>query len=179
MKKIILTLVLAATTLGGVAFGQSNFGHIDTQKVLDTMPSRKTAMMELEKFEARAVRELQETQKKLQADYAKLQEEGASMSKTAYEWEEERLMKKSQEFQTRQQELDQQMKVLGDELNAPILTLIKEAVSKVSKVEKLNYVLDVSTLLYSDGKDITDKVIKEVLKVEAEAKAKAASTTKE
>lgn len=174
MKKLILTLVIAATTIGGFAFGQTNLGHVDTQKVLDTMPSRKTAMAELNKFEERAVRELQETQKKLQADYAKLQEEGASMSKTAYDWEEERLMKKSQEFQTRQQELDQQMKVLGDQLNAPILKSIKEAVAKVSKAEKLNYVLDVSSLLYSDGKDITNKVIQEVLKMEAEAKAAAA-----
>ncbi|PWH81331.1 OmpH family outer membrane protein [Brumimicrobium oceani] len=172
MKKLMLILVMAVTTLGA-AYGQSSMAHVNTQKVLDTMPSRKNAMTELENFERRAVKELQETQQKLQGDYTKLQQEKASMSPTAYKFEEERLMKKSQEFQTRQQELDEQIQILSQELNAPILKTVQDAVAKVSKTEKVDYVIDESSLLYSGGRDITMLVIKEVLRVEREAAAKA------
>lgn len=170
MKKLMLALFVAVLTFGSVQ-AQSNLAHVSTQKVLDTMPSRKSAMVELERFEERAFRELQETQKKLQDDYNKLQSEKDGMSPTAYKFEEDRLMRKSQEFQQRQQELDQQIKYLGEELNGPILDMVQKAVETVCKIEKIDYVLDESTLLYSKGRDITDKVVKEVLKLEAAAAA--------
>ncbi|MEX1192155.1 MAG: OmpH family outer membrane protein [Brumimicrobium sp.] len=166
MKKLVLLSLMVVLT-AGFAFTQNSIAHLNSQKVLDTMPSRKAAMTEVENFEKRAVRELQETQQKLQSDYAKLQQEKATMSKTAYKFEEDRLMKKSQEFQERQQELDQQIQVLSQELNEPILERLQKAVDAVSKAEKLDYVIDESSLLYSKGKDITDKVTVEVLKLEA------------
>ena len=176
MKKLILILLVAVTAFGTTAYGQTSIAHVNTQVVLDTMASRKSAMVELENFERRAVKELQETQQKLQGDYAKLQQEKSTMSPTAYKFEEERLMKKSQEFQTRQQELDQQIQILSQELNAPILDIVQKAVAKVSKQEKISYVIDESSLLYSGGRDITDLVVKEVLAMEKE---KAATAPKE
>jgi len=169
----MLILLMAVTTFGA-AYSQSSMAHVNTQKVLDTMPSRKNAMKELDKFENRAVKELQETQQKLQGDYTKLQQEKPTMSPTAYKFEEERLMRKSQEFQTRQQELDEQIQILSQELNAPILERVQTAVKKVSKQDKVDYVIDESSLLYSGGKDITKLVIEEVLRLEREAAAKAA-----
>ncbi|HLW39258.1 MAG TPA: OmpH family outer membrane protein [Brumimicrobium sp.] len=168
----MLTLFIAVLTFGA-AYSQTSLAHVNTQRVLDTMPSRKHAMQELDKFEERAIQELQETQRKLQEDYGKLQQEQSTMSPTAYKFEEDRLMRKSQEFQQRQQELDQQIRILGDELNKPILDRVQKSVEKVCKLEKIDYVLDESTLLYSKGRDITDKVIVEVLKLEAEATAAA------
>src|SRR5690554_457737 len=175
MKKLMLILLIAVTTLG-TAYGQISIAHVNTQKVLHTMPSRINAMKELENFERRAIKELQETQQKLQADYTKLQQEQKTMSPTAFKFEEERLMKKSQEFQTRQQELDQQIQILSQELNAPILEMVQSAVAKICKQEKISYVIDESSLLYSGGRDITDLIVKEVLVME---KAAAAAAPKE
>lgn len=171
MKKFVVILLIAIVSVG-TAFGQSSIAHLNSQRVLDTMPSRKAAMKEVENFEKRAIQELQETQQKLQQDYAKLQQEKATMSPTAYKFEEDRLNKKAQEFQQRQQELDQQIQILSQDLNEPILERLQKAVDAVSKVEKLEYVIDESSLLYSKGKDITDKVIVEVLKLEQQAAAK-------
>ncbi|PKR81139.1 hypothetical protein CW751_06025 [Brumimicrobium salinarum] len=173
MKKLMLIFLIAVTTFGTVK-AQSSVAHVNTQKVLDTMPSRKSAMKELESFEKRAVKELQETQQKLQADYGKLQQEQKTMSPTAFKFEEERLMKKSQEFQTRQQELDQQIQILSQELNAPILELVQKAVKKVCEDQKIDYVIDESSLLYSGGKDITQAVIVKVLEMEKNAATKEA-----
>ncbi|RFC54530.1 OmpH family outer membrane protein [Brumimicrobium aurantiacum] len=168
MKKLMLLFLMAVTTFGA-AFSQSSMAHVNTQKVLDTMPSRKSAMKELANFEERAVKELQETQQKLQADYQKLTQEQGSMSPTAFKFQEERLMKKSQEFQTRQQELDEQIQILSQELNAPILERVQKAVETVCKAEKIDYVVDESSLLYSGGRNLTPLVVKEVLKMEKEA----------
>jgi len=168
----MLTLFIAVLSFGA-AYSQTSLAHVNTQRVLDTMQSRKNAVKELEKFEERAIQELQETQRKLQEDYNKLQQEQGSISPTAFKFEEERLMRKSQEFQQRQQELDQQIRILGEELNKPILDMIQQSVEKVCKMEKIDYVIDETALLYSNGRDITDKVIVEVLKLEAEAQAAA------
>jgi Skp family chaperone for outer membrane proteins len=167
MKKLVV-LVVATVAFLTTGLSQSNFAHVNTQRVLDTMPSRKAAILEIEKFEERAMNELQETQTKLQADYQKLQTEKGTMSPTAYKFEENRLMKKSQEFQQRQQELDQQIQYLSQELNEPILETVQKAIEKVSQLEKVDYVLDESGLLYAKGKDLTNKVIAEVMKMENE-----------
>lgn len=171
MKKFLVILLIAVVSVG-TSFSQNSIAHIDSQKILDTMPSRKAAMKEVENFEKRAIKELQETQQKLQEEFTILQQD-KTMSSTARKFEEDRLNKKAQEFQQRQQELDQQIQILSQELNRPILARLQKAVDIVSKAEKLNYVLDASSLLYSNGNDITNKVIIEVLKLEQEAAASA------
>lgn len=173
MKKFVVILLITIVSVG-TAFSQNSIAHLNSQRVLDTMPSRKAAMKEVENFEKRAIQELQETQQKLQQDYAKLQQEKATMSPTAYKFEEDRLNKKAQEFQERQQELDQQIQILSQDLNKPILERLQKAVDVVSKAEKLDYVIDESSLLYSNGKDITSKVIVEVMKLEQQAANKTA-----
>lgn len=169
MKKLILLLVVTLMMgSGSYLNAQSSMAHVNTQRIMDTMPSRKAALKERERFEQRAMKELQETQQKLQQDYQKLQEEKASMAPTAFKFEENRLMKKSQEFQERQQELDQQVQILSQELNEPILDRVQKAIEIVAKQEKVDYVIDEAALLYGNGKNITNKVIKEVMKMENE-----------
>lgn len=165
MKKLMLILFVVAASVG-TSFGQSTIAHVNTQKVLDTMPSRVKAMKEVDRFQKKSVKELQETQQKLQEDYGTLQKEKANMSPTAYKFEEERLMKKSQDFQDRQQELDRQIQTLSKDLNAPILQRVQTAVATVCKTKKIDYAIDESSLLYSNGTDITKDVVKEVLRLE-------------
>lgn len=165
MKKLILVVVISVFGLINV-IAQSTVAHVNTQRILDTMPSRKAAIKQMEQFEERAMQELQETQAKLQSDYQKLMAEKDNMVPTAFKFEENRLMKKSQEFQQRQQELEQEIQILGNELNEPILDRVQKAIEIVCKNEKIDYVMDETGLLYAKGKDITNKVIKEVMVLE-------------
>lgn len=167
MKKVALIAVMILATI--VTYSQSSIAHVNSQKVMDTMPSMKAAEKEITKFEDKAIKELQETQKQLQAEFTKFEQERSTMSPTAAKFEENRLRKKSQDFQTRQQELDQQIQILSQELNAPILERVQKAVEIVCKREKVDYVVDESYLLYSNGRDLTNMVIKEVLRMEREA----------
>jgi outer membrane protein len=166
MKKIGVLVILLFSM--GFSFAQS-FVHVDSQRILDTMPSRKKAMDELANFETRAMKEMEEAQNKFNLEYTDFQNNANTMSATARRFEEDRLNKKYQEMQARGQELDQQMNILANDLNAPILERVQKAIENVAKTEKLDYVLDKTVLLFSNGKDLTDKVIIEVMKLENSA----------
>ena len=61
MKKLVLALIVMFTA--GAAVAQSKVGHVDTQKLFDTMPSRKSVEADLAKFEKDGSDELQEMYK--------------------------------------------------------------------------------------------------------------------
>lgn len=176
MKKLLFITAVVLFT-GSFVNAQSSIGHVDIQEVLDTMPSRKMAQNEVSNFREKAMIELKESEQKLYADAEKLDQERASMSQTAIRFEENRLMKKQQELQERSRELEQQIQILNQELNSPILEMVQEIIESVAKSEKLDYIIDETQLLYAKGKDITSKVIDEVLKLEKE-KAGAVGTSR-
>jgi len=169
MKKVLLVLALA---FSGIALNaQTKVAHINSQALLDTLQSRKDAMAKLKKFEAEGVEELQEMQKSFETAYVRYQQGQADMSPVIKKMEEEKLMKKQQALETRQQELEQQMQIYGQELNKPILELVQSAVNNVAEKEKISYVLDETVTLYFKGNgaiDLTSKVMTELLKLEAE-----------
>ena len=61
MKKLLLALVVMFSV--GTVMAQSKVAHVNSQKLLDTLPSRKIAMTKLQEFEANGVKELQEMEK--------------------------------------------------------------------------------------------------------------------
>jgi Skp family chaperone for outer membrane proteins len=63
MKKLLLALVVMFSV--GTVMAQSKVAHVNSQKLLDTLPSRKVAITKLQDFEASGVKELQE----MEADF--------------------------------------------------------------------------------------------------------------
>lgn len=154
----------------GALFAQSKVGHVNSQKLLDTLQSRKNAISALRKFEEDGYKELQEMQKDLEAAYAKYDQAAAGMSPVIQKIEQEKIMKKEQSLQDRQQGLQQEMQVYSQELNRPILERVQKAVDIVAERKKLNYVIDESTTLYfKGGTDLTQEVMVELLRLDAEA----------
>jgi outer membrane protein len=87
--------------------------------------------------------------------------------------EEEKLMKKQQNIQDREQGLNQEMQMYSQDLNKPILERVQKAVEIVSDRKKLNYVIDESvTLYFKGGMDITAEVVVELMRLDAEANKK-------
>ena len=167
MKRGLLILVLAVLALNVNA--QTKIAHINSQVLLDTLQSRKDAMAKLKKFEEEGVLELQEMNKSLEAAYVRYQQNEKDWSPVIKQMEEEKLQKKQVALQTRQQELEQQMQIYGQELNKPILELVQTAVNNVAESKKLSYVLDETvTLYFKGGIDITNEVMTELLKLEKE-----------
>ncbi|MCH2231864.1 MAG: OmpH family outer membrane protein [Crocinitomicaceae bacterium] len=167
MKKFLLAigLVLGA----GSSMAQSKVAHVNSQTLLDTLPSRKVAIVKLQEFESNGVKELQEMEADFNAAVAKYQAGAADMSPVIVKIEEEKLMKKQQALQEREQSLNAEMQAYSEELNTPILGMVQKAVKVVSERMKINYVIDESvTLYFGGGLDITDEVIVELLKMDKE-----------
>jgi len=162
MKKVLLALVLVLSVSS--LFAQSKVAHVNSQTLLDTLPSRKVAIQKLQDFEKNGVMELQEMEADFNKAVAKYQAELPNMSPVIAKIEEEKLMKKQQALQDRETALNSEMQAYSQELNAPILARVQKAVEIVSERLKINYVIDESvTLYFKGGQDITDLVIKELL----------------
>jgi outer membrane protein len=167
MKNLLL-LVTVFVSLS--VFGQSKIGHVNSQKLLDTMQSRRMAMKKLDDFRAEGIKELQEMQKAFETAYVKFEQTSKDMSPVLLKMEQDKLMKKQQDIEARQGELEQGLQVYNEELNKPILDRIQKAIEIVADRKKLSYVIDESAALYfKGGIDCTAEAVIEVLKLDAEA----------
>ena len=171
MKKTILFIALMFSALSASA--QMKLAHVNSQQLLDTMPSRKDALEKLRKFEQDGYLELQEIQKDLESAYKRYEQNKGAMSPVILKIEEEKIMKKQQGLEDRQTALQQELQIYNQELNKPILARVQKAVEIVSDRKKINYVLDESSTLYfKGGMDITAEVLVELLILDGAAMKK-------
>lgn len=149
---------------------QTKIGHVNSQVLLDTLPSRKVAMDKLKVFQEEGYKELQEMQKSFEAAYQAYLLKEKDLSPMMQQIEKEKLMKKQQAIEERQEQLERELQIYSDELNRPILDRVQKAVEIVADRKKLSYVIDEgSTLYFKGGIDCTAEVIVELLKLDAEA----------
>jgi outer membrane protein len=168
MKKLVLILIAVISVQ--VVSAQSKIAHVNTQELLDTMPSRKQAIKEIRAFQEEGMKELMEMEdqlRKLYQEYQVAQEKGESP--LMLEMKGKKIQAKEQAYQERQATLEQDLQILSNRYNEPILQRVQDAVKIVSERKKLNYVLDISSTLYASGDDITKEVMLEVLRLEKEA----------
>lgn len=169
MRKLFFALALAIISISGAA-AQTKVGHVNSQKVLDTIPSRQAAMRDIEQLQNMGIKELTEMDSLLNV-------KGRQYELHQAEWPE--LTRKNQEnairdlqarIQAREQAIDRDIQIAGNEANRKALEQVKTAVATISKLKKLNYVIDESVLLYyADGVDITNEVIAEVIRLDKAA----------
>jgi outer membrane protein len=175
MKKLFFALVIALTAVTS-AQAQSKVAHVNSQKLLDTMPSRKKAIAEINELERRGSDELKVMNDNLQKEYNLYMERQPKQSAEMNRYDEGHLSKLQGDLQDRQAQIEQILQEMSAKLNDEILASVKEAVDIVAKRKGLNYVIDESTTLYASGTNITNEVIPELLRIDAEkSKAKAAT----
>lgn len=165
MKNFLLAIALVLGA--GSVIAQSRVAHVNSQTLLDTLPSRQVAILKLQEFETNGVKELQEMEADFNAAVSKYETTRPNMSPVIIKIEEEKLMKKQQALKEREQSLNSEMQAYSQELNIPILGMVQKAVKIVSERLKVNYVIDESvTLYFAGGTDITNEVITELLKMD-------------
>jgi outer membrane protein len=168
MKKTLSIVALLFVT--NFAISQSKVAHVDSQQLLDTMPSRALALKEIKDIEEEFKTELQTMYEEYEKTRAKLEAERSSLSPTIIKSRETNLMGLGQRIQEREQTIQNELQIRAQELNQPIFERVKQAVDIVADRKKLNYVIDGSNMLYTKGgMDITAEVIVELLKLDAAA----------
>ena len=170
MKQILVAFALVISSLG---FSQTKIGHVNSQKLLDTLSSRKIALKKLEDRQKEGMQELEEMQKSFEMAYRKHQETKKDKTPMLIEIDESNLMKKQQAIEMRQQSLEQEIQAYNEELNKPILERIQKSIEIVAERKKLNYIIDESvTLYFKGGIDCTTEVMTELLRLDAETMKK-------
>lgn len=168
MKKVLLGLFVA---IGFSTFAQTKIGHVDSQKLLDTLPSRKEAIRKLDSVKLAGMEDLKIMDADFQKAYQDYLPKQSTMSPAERQIIEGRLMQKQQILEATQASLEEGLQLLSEELNKPILDRVQKSIDIVADRKKLNYVLDVSATMYSKGGiDITAEVITELLLLDAAAK---------
>ena len=94
MKKLLVALMVILST---GAMAQQKIGHVNSQKLLDTLPSRKVAMKTLKDFEESGTKELMEMEDDLNKSYAIYMEKEKSLAPIMQKIEQEKLQKKQAE----------------------------------------------------------------------------------
>jgi len=168
MKKIFLALVITFSLSSIMAQTNLKFGHVDYAKVTDSIPTKLAADKEMQQFIADGQKTIQELQTMLQRDVDVYRRDLDSMSALRREITEKNLQEQQAILENKQTTLQSDLEIYDSRLYKPIEKSFKEAVKNVSKKYKLNYVFDVSTMLfYEGGLDITKEVKQELIKLEA------------
>jgi outer membrane protein len=168
MKNVLLGLFVV---IGFSSFAQTKIGHVDSQKLLDTLPSRKDAIRKIDSMKTAGMDELRIMDADFQKAYQDYITNQASKSPAERQIIEGRLMQKQQMLEATQASLEEGLQLRSEELNEPILKNVQKAIAIVAERQKLDYVIDVTSTMYSKGNlDITKEVIVELLLLDAAAK---------
>ena len=168
MKNVLLGLFVV---IGFSTLAQTKIGHVDSQKLLDTLQSRKDAIRKLDSMKTAGTEELKIMDADFQKAYQDYMTNQASKSPAERQIIEGRLMQKQQMLEATQASLEEGLQIVSEELNKPILERVQKSIDIVADRKKLNYVLDVSATMYSKGGlDITSEVITELLLLDAAAR---------
>jgi outer membrane protein len=178
MKKLFLALIVFAG-LGSTAIAQGKIGHVRMEVLWDTIPSTQIAADKFTKYEQMLVTELQEMQMTIQKaykDYETMMSAAEKPSDMRRQIAEQEIQKKEAALQERQRTMQLERQARQQELEGPIQDRILKAIKIVAEREKLSYVLDEgSTYFHAGGYDITNTVVVELMKLEKEAAASAAT----
>lgn len=142
------------------------FGYVDTNFILSKMPEYNQAQSEIDKLSLAWQDEIQEMYKELEAMYSSLQAEDVLLTKEMKEDRQALIQKRENEIK------EYQKKVFGfeglfflkkKELVKPVQDKVFEAVGKVAKDHRLQFVFDKSgemVMIYTDPvHDYTDYVL--------------------
>lgn len=173
MKKLLFTLFVAVAASFAVN-AQTKIAHVNSAKLIDTMPSQKKATQELTFLQQKGVEEVKELETiamKAINDYRALP---ADSPQSVKDYTAQKAQKAQDNYETRREQIEAQLANMSQVLDQKILASVKEAVKIVAARKGLNYVIDQSSALYASGTDITNEVISELLRIDA--KNSAAST---
>jgi outer membrane protein len=153
MKKVLL-FAACLSLYGSSIFAQNQkFAHIDSQKLLEQMPQRDSAVSVLQKEYKEMEGILQDMQVEFNKKYQYYLEKQDSLSPIVKKAKEEELQQLQERVTNYQQTAQQDVQKREAEIMKPIMDKAKKAIEEVAKENTFLYVFDVSgglLLYYSD-----------------------------
>jgi outer membrane protein len=166
VARIVLALLLLVAC--APAWGQK-FGYIDTEFIMSKMPEYAQAQVELGKLTDTWQKEIEAQEKDLDKLYRTYQAEEVVLTEAMKKKRQDEILKKEQDikaYKTKQFGYEGQLFKKRVELNKPAQDKIFDAVEKVVKARKLDFMFDRNgdlTMLYANPThDYTEFVLEEL-----------------
>lgn len=117
MKRVLV--LLAVLWLGVNANAQMKIAHVNSQSLLDSLPSYLKAENDLKKFQEDGMNELSILEKQINDAYVRLDGIKNDLTPTMLKIEQDKIMGLEQRYQQTQTLLQQQLQTLANEYNQP------------------------------------------------------------
>lgn len=166
MRKVLLTLVIAATT-ALVSWAQK-YALVDMEYILKNVPNYEMMNEQLESVSKKWQQEVQKLQSEAETLYKKYQKDLVFLSAEQKKSREQEIVKREQaaaELQTKYFGPEGELYTKRTEMMKPIQDEIWEAIKEIAKANSFQLVLDRGTagIIYANpGIDISDQVLKKM-----------------
>jgi len=162
MKNLItLLLVVFSLTLSNDVAAQK-FGYVNTQDLLQTLPSVKEANVNIDTYRNQLLKKGQEMLQALQGKYQALEQTRDNYSPVQLEAEIAKLKAEEQKIMEFEQNSQQQIFDKSESLLKPIRDKIQKAIDDVATENGYTYIFDFSTgfVLYADQSSDVSGLVK-------------------
>jgi len=163
--KQLKTLFFASLIFIGatsIVKAQAKIAHINTQELIQAMPETKKAEAEIQKLGKTYEATIQESFKELDTKLKQYNAEAESKSQEENQRRMQEVEGMKQSLTEYQQQAQKDLQQKEFDLLKPITEKAKAAIERVAAAQGYEYVLEASTLIVAQGKDLMDDVKKEL-----------------
>lgn len=154
MKQFFSVLLLAAgLLLANSHVNAQKIAYINTDEVVDLMPEAADMQAKLQTYHQSLIQNAQDKQNAFNDDVDKFMKDSATMNESLKEVKRKELQKRSVELNNLQQDIQQSLQEKQQELAAPILKKLQDAIEKVAKQKGYTYVVAREALLVVPASD--------------------------
>jgi outer membrane protein len=163
MKQLKNLFIVAILFLGFQgANAQAKSAHVDVREIMSKMPAMVDAQKQLETLGKTYDTDFNSMVAEYRSKLQKYEEEANDKSAKENEARGLELQDMEKRIGDYRQTAERELEKKREDLLAPIMDKAKKAIEKVGKAKGYQYVFDGSTLLLSDGPDLTADVKKEL-----------------
>lgn len=143
---------------------QTKLGHINAQKLLETMPETVEAQKKLEAKQTEVETELTNMKEQYQTKAAEYSKNAKTYSDVVLASKQQELQDMEERIMRFQQIAVENLKKTQEELMNPIITKVMDAIKAVAKENGFAYIFDTATMLYTadNAEDIAPLVRKKL-----------------
>lgn len=163
MKKILLCVI--AIGLSSFAYAQSGLkiGYVNSETIINDLPEAKDAQSKLQDLVQSWQDEIKKRSDALQTKYDDYQKQANMLNDATKQARQKELLDEEQQLNQYRTDKQQELTTQREKIMKPIQDKVYEAIEKVAKAKKLNFVFDKAQdvpLLYADPKfDYTPDVL--------------------
>lgn len=158
MKHLFLLILASTVALTDVA--AQRFGHLDAQGILLTLPERADAQASIEAAAAEYETEVTRMRSELETKFADYQAKAATWPDAIRQQKERELQQLDTGLQEFGATIQNDLAQMEQQLLAPMIERVRNAIEEVGKEQGFTYIFDISTggTVYNGGEDVTDMV---------------------